>query len=204
MKKSTMKALIFFGIGFLMIAALIPVAKAENLYNSVIRIHVIANSDEKEDQEDKLAVRDAILAFSEHFVLGKNAEEAKKEVEGRLDEIRIIAENKLKSLGKDHTVKVLLTKEKYPTRHYDSFSLPAGEYLSLQVKIGEAKGKNWWCVLFPPMCLQSATSPEDALVGVGMDQENAKCITRDGKRYRVRFKIIELWTKTKEKIEDIF
>lgn len=199
-----MKAFIFFGIGLLTIAALIPIAKAENLYDSVIRIHVIAHSDENEDQEDKLAVRDAILAYGKNFVLGENVQEAKGEIEGRLEEIQTVAEETLKNLGKDLPVEVLLTKERYPTRHYDSFSLPAGEYLSLQVKIGAAKGKNWWCVLFPPMCLQSATSPEDALMGVGMDEENAKCITRDGKRYRVRFKIIELWTKTREKLEDIF
>ena len=204
MKRRSILACIFFCLGILTLTALIPMASAENLYESVIRIHVIANSDEVEEQADKLAVRDAILRYSETLSLPDTVEKAKVLLEERLDQMERIAEETLQERGKKHSVEVLLTKEAYPTRHYDTFSLPAGEYLSLQVKIGKAEGKNWWCVLFPPMCLQSAVAPEDALMNVGVEEENAKCITRDGKRYKIRFKLIELWGKAKGKIDNIF
>ncbi len=205
MKKDTIKAGIYFGIAFLILITLIPLARAENLYASVIRIHVIANSDSKEDQEDKLAVRDRILEYvKENFSSTDSVSVAKKEMEASLGALEQVAREELSRRGKNESVRISLTKEVYPTRHYDSFSLPAGEYCSLQIKIGSATGKNWWCVLFPPMCLESSLAPEDALVEAGMERENARVVTRGTKKYRVRFKIIELWAQAKEKIEEIF
>lgn len=205
MKKEWGKALIFWGIAFMILFAIQPIASAENLYSSVIRIHVVANSDSPRDQAVKFAVRDEILTYAkENFSNLKSKEEAAAEISSHLKEIEILAAGIVEKTGENLPVAAILENEIYPTREYDSLSLPAGEYLSLQIRIGEAEGQNWWCVLFPPMCLNSALGAEDALMHAGMEKENVKLVTLDGESYRVRFKILELWQEAKTKIKEIF
>jgi len=205
MKKEWCKALILWGIAFMILFAIQPIAAAENLYSSVIRIHVVANSDSPRDQAVKLAVRDGIVSYAkENFSQLKSKKEAEAVIGSHLKEIETLAAEIVEKAGENLPVTAVLEQEIYPTRRYEALSLPAGEYLSLQVRIGDASGQNWWCVLFPPMCLNSALGAEDALIDAGMEEENAKLVTHDGERYRVRFKILELWQGAKTKFKGLF
>lgn len=126
--------------------------------DNIIRFHVIANSDSKPDQELKLEVRDRILEeVGEEFDSSKNIDESRKIIEKNLNKIKNIAEDQIKKEGKDYKVEVSLGNDNFPTKTYGDLTLPAGEYEALKVVIGEGKGKNWWCVMFPPLCFVDIT-----------------------------------------------
>lgn len=180
----------------IIVIGLLPVHGEGEIYDSVLRLHVLANSDSAEDQSLKLAVRDAILAYSGEMLYEcRSREEAIEIVEENIDVLRDIAEDTVRSLGYGYDVRIELGEEEYPTRNYEACCFPSGRYLSLRVLIGEAEGQNWWCVLFPPMCLSAATArsdAEDAFIAVGLSGEQYKIITEtDNVKYEVRFKILE-------------
>ena len=205
MKRSQLISLILAGSALFFLLLFLPLGQSENLYDSVIRIHVLANSDSQEDQARKLAVRDEILNYTRNQLsLGKNREEAKAVLEMNLGRLEQVAKKTLEANGSHHEVNVIIGEEYYPTREYETLSLPAGTYLSLQVQIGEAKGKNWWCVLFPPLCLSSSVEAEDALAGAGMTEENVATVTGEEPTYRIRFKLLELFQKTKKSVKELF
>lgn len=205
MNQKYWKASLFFGIALLLLLSLFPLWNGDGLYGSVIRIHVLANSDSPEDQERKLLVRDAMLEYAkENLVAYPSVEQAAHDVREKIPELEERARRVLASLGSEDEVSVQLGEEYYDTRYYDGFQLPAGRYLSLQVKIGKAEGKNWWCILFPPLCLSSSTSAEDALIASGMDEDNAKTVTANGTEYEIRFRVLDWWNAAKEKLSRIF
>lgn len=174
---------------------ILPVWGAAGVYDSVIRLHVLANSDSDEDQALKLKVRDDVLARTEALLSGATTrEEAREILEGNLDTLESVAEQTLAREGAPNTVSVTLGEEAYPRRTYEHAALPAGEYLSLRVMIGEAEGENWWCVLFPPMCLSAASSErESACLAAGLSEGQYRFITGGaGTGYRVRFKLVEM------------
>ena len=174
---------------------ILPVQAQGEIYDSVIRLHVLANSDSEKDQALKLEVRDAVLAYTERLLAdAKSMEEANGRLRDSLSQIREIAERTLAEKGESYTVAATLTKETYPRRIYETAALPAGEYLSLQVKIGEAAGQNWWCVLFPPLCLSAAAGErETACLSAGLTEEQYRLITEtEGTKYKLRFKILEV------------
>ena len=169
----------------------LPSSSEAQIYDKVLRLHVLANSDTPEDQSLKLKVRDEILEYSRtlgEFDGVKSAEEAYSR---ELEKIKEIAEGVMIKEGYDYPIDVSLGYEYYPTRSYEDVSLPAGEYLSLKVMIGTAGGQNWWCVLYPPLCV-SAASARDELIDAGFTPEQMQIIT-DGEstRYKVKFKILE-------------
>lgn len=126
----------------------------KNVEANVIRFHVKANSNEKMDQEHKLVVRDAVVAFLKtKMKRAQTKEEAMKELEENQDEIKKEAMKVLRTLGDDHTVSVVIRREKFPEKDYGSHVFPGGTYDALRVNIGEAKGKNFWCVMFPELCI---------------------------------------------------
>lgn len=182
----------------LLLIGILPVHGEEQVYDTVVRLHVLANSDSEEDQALKLKVRDAILAETTPLLQDcKSREEACRLLEGEIPRLREVAEKALIDEGHPASVSVLLGEEEYPQRNYDSVCFPSGQYLSLRVCIGEAEGKNWWCCLFPPICLGSATvstdQAEDAFISVGMTPAQYKIITETEKPvYKVRFKLLEL------------
>ncbi len=207
MKKSTLTALICFAMATLSLSLCLFsfTEEKENLYSSVIRIHVLANSDEKEDQERKILVRDRILAYAQKNLSdAKNRDDAKAHVLENMDAICMEAKQALSEAGCKDEVQVSLDEEYYPSREYENLSLPAGNYLSLRVCIGKAQGKNWWCVLFPPLCLSSALETEDALADAGMSQVNVKTVLKEEKRFEYRFKFLEIWEKTKKNWQSLF
>ena len=179
------------------ICNVLPIHGEEKIYESVLRLHVLANSDSDEDQALKLKVRDAVLAATEPLVKDcRSQAEAIEVLSAHLDDLKAAARSAITAEGRDDAVTVLLGEEEYPTRVYEGCAFPAGEYVSLRVCIGDAAGQNWWCCLFPPLCLSAATAKEDnedAFIQVGLTKDQYGIITETGKtKYKVRFKILEV------------
>lgn len=131
---------------------------ASDLSDRLIRLHVIAESDSKEDQELKLKVRNAVLEKAKTVFDGcKDIGKAKRLCEENINTLEKAAQNVIDKSGFDYKATVKFGEENYPVRRYEDFTLPQGKYLSLKVIIGEGKGKNWWCVLYPPLCTSYAT-----------------------------------------------
>ena len=176
----------------------LPVHGEEEIYSQTIRLHVLANSDSEEDQAEKLLVRDAVLAYLEDSLAQSGSyDSALSAVGDHLEDIRKRAEE---SLGNKYAVRVELGREKYPVRQYENYSLPAGEYTSLRVLIGEGEGKNWWCVLFPRLCTSRATEEEvyEDFIAAGFSPEQYRLIKNESSpKYKIRFRILEIlseWT----------
>ena len=196
-------AFIFIFVG------LMPIHGEAAVYDSVLRLHVLANSDSEEDQALKLKVRDSILTASAPIMDGcETREDAIAAVNAAIPTLTAAANETIKNEGFDYPVSIELCEEDYPTKNYESFCFPSGSYLSLRVLIGEAEGQNWWCVLFPPLCLSAATEQneaEDAFIAVGLTDDQYKIITEtDSPTYQVRFKILETIEDTKRDINEFF
>ena len=181
----------------MMALSFLPVHGERAVYDTVVRLHVLANSDSEADQALKLKVRDAILEASAPLVRDCTTQaEAVEALTAHLPELEAAALAVMESEGYSYPVTVLLGEEDYPTRAYESCAFPAGTYVSLRVCIGEAVGQNWWCCLFPPLCLSAATAKEDnedAFLQVGLTKEQYGIITEtENTQYKVRFKILEV------------
>lgn len=174
-------------------------SQQQALAGKLVRLHIVGHSDAPKDQSEKLLVRDAVLAVTEP--LAETADNPRMALAEALPEIKSAAEHCLKLLGSDHTVSVSLEKERFPTRRYENFALPAGVYPSLRVTIGAGEGKNWWCVAFPSVCF-CATSDEleTAAVFAGFTENEIRLIMEDGDKYILKFKIIELLGELKERL----
>lgn len=172
----------------------VPSEEDMEIYENTVRLHVIANSDSEHDQSVKLLVRDSVLG--ELNALLENAqtqEEALEIIESNLDRLRAVCNETLEALGEEANAELYLKQEKYPTRHYENISLPAGVYRSLQIRIGDADGKNWWCVLFPTLCT-SAAKTEEALIRTGFTSDQIGVLTGgDRPKYKLKFKILEFF-----------
>ncbi len=177
-------------------------ATEEALSNGIIRLHIRANSDSQEDQSLKLKVRDRILKESGNlFEETTNVDLAKNITEKHLGKIKDIAEDEVIKNGYSYPVSVTLGKSEFPTKTYDDICLPAGTYQALVVEIGEGRGENWWCVMFPPLCYTRETYSfkEDA------KKTFAKNIGKDSydfisqSKVEVRFKLYEIWQKISRK-----
>lgn len=178
------------------VSGVLPIHGEEKIYESVVRLHVIANSDSEEDQALKLKVRDAVLSYTSPLVIDcESREEAESILLSNLDGIKEAAKEAVCENGYSYPIDVTLDVEEYPTRNYESMSFPSGKYVSLRVLIGESEGKNWWCVLFPPLCLSAATEKdknEEAFIAAGLTSDQYRIITEtDEPRYKLRFKILE-------------
>ena len=171
-------------------------AACEDLRQNVLRLHIIANSDSETDQSLKLKVRDSILNSSGELFEGTdNIEDAIIEAQNNLEALENIAKSVVLENGFSYNVKARVGKSYFETRHYDGFSLPAGEYDSLIITIGEGKGKNWWCVIFPEICLPAAMD-KGQLSDVVSDQ--TADIAEHPQKYVMKFKIVEIYEDLKK------
>ncbi|MBQ6182496.1 MAG: stage II sporulation protein R [Clostridia bacterium] len=165
-------------------AAFVPIEESK-LYRSVIRLRVIANSDDEADQSLKLAVRDAILSGSHGLFAGDDIDEAVRIVGASEPELLAIAGRVLAEYSADYGARVVFGEEEYPTREYDGRIFPAGRYLSLRVILGKGEGQNWWCVLFPPLCLGGSHTGGDG------DSSESERYAEPTNRTRIRIKLLE-------------
>lgn len=189
----------FFMAVVLLVTALmiLPIHGEAELYDNVIRLHVLADSDDETDQALKLVVRDAVL--EETRPLLKNVSDraqAERILRAAIPALEATANDALAAAGSADRATVTLGQETYPTREYEQLAFPAGEYLSLRVMIGEAVGRNWWCVLFPPLCLSAATEERETktlCLSAGLTGEQYRMIAdTDSTKYKLRFKILEV------------
>lgn len=176
------------------------VKTSENISNEVFRLHILANSDTNEDQSLKLKVRDEILKSGESLFINCNSlDEIISVSSNNVDYFKNVAENCIRENGYNYNVNVYVDKEYFNTRKYDKITLPSGIYNALKIEIGEAKGHNWWCVMFPAICLSAVSDEEIYEI---LDEDEIKLINSNEK-YEFRFKIVEIYSKLKDKIREI-
>ncbi len=163
----------------------------EEIRRKVVRLHVLANSDTEEDQALKLKVRDTVTQTAAGlFDTAGDAGEALEVAKEQLPVILAAAQQRVYDEGYDYPVNAELTRMYFTTRTYDAGTLPAGMYDAVRITIGEGAGKNWWCVVFPPICVPAAAEHKE-LTDV-LDEDQVDIVTRPQK-YEVKFKIVELW-----------
>lgn len=192
-------------VSLTLLIGLMPVHGENEIYRSVVRFHVLANSDSEEDQANKLKVRDTVVALTSELLSdAKTRDDAVKILSKNKDLLCSTARKVLAECGSDDPVTIKIGEEYYPTRNYENVAFPPGNYLSVRLCIGKAEGKNWWCVLFPPICLSAATASakkeerdglENAFIAAGLTPEQYRVITEsknDESRYQIRFKILEI------------
>lgn len=166
----------------------------QELADSVIRFHVIANSDSQEDQALKLRVRDQVLAQAEIFYPEEaTLSEARAALEEHLDDLARAGQAVVEEGGYSYPVTAQLTNCWFPTKEYEGFALPAGNYNALRIVIGEGKGQNWWCVAFPPLCLGAASETVEEATQAGyFTPGQAALVTEQDEGYVLKFKSMEL------------
>lgn len=166
------------------------------LAEKLVRLHVVANSDSPSDQAIKLRVRDAVLAAAEP-VLG-SADDPDQALAAELPALECAAAEMLRALGREESVSVTLQNERFPTRDYETFSLPAGVYRTLRVTIGAGEGHNWWCVVFPTLCTAASLDEfESAAASGGFTDGELRLITGADEGYVLKFKTLEWLEKLK-------
>ena len=171
------------------------------LSSKLIRLHVVPNSDGEEDQALKMTVRDEILEITQPLLRGVADREAARGILAEnMNAIVDAAEKTVSAAGFDYPVSARLETESLPTRAYDTFALPAGDYLSLRVTIGTGDGGNWWCVVYPPLCFAAAEADAEAFAG--LTEEEVRLITEDTPRYVIKFKTLEIFHKVKSFLKE--
>ena len=167
--------------------SVMPTEAEAAIYRDTVRLHIVAESDTREHQDIKLLIRDKVLtSYGSLLEARENAAEAEEVLFGRLGEIEANCAEWIREAGSNATVSVTLGKEWYNTREYADFTLPAGEYTSLKIVIGSGEGQNWWCVMYPPLCLDIAVKES----GKGYTDTERGLISRSG--YNVKFKLLEV------------
>jgi stage II sporulation protein R len=177
----------------------------KEIAEKVLRFHVLANSDSQEDQELKLKVKEAVVEYLDEYLNQPELtlEEAKAIVQDKEPEVIALAEQVIADNGYDYTVNASLTSDYFPVKSYGDITLPAGEYETFRIDIGDAEGKNWWCILYPPLCFVDVTygyvpdSSKEQLQNV-LDKECYEVVTNGGSasgNVEIKFRIVELWKK---------
>lgn len=171
-------------LGVFFCAGLWAEREQTRLADTLVRLHIVAPSDSAADQAAKLRLRDAILACLTPALEG---------AESREEAVDIIQDimPRIEAMG---NLRVSLEREAFPTRDYADFSLPAGEYLALRVVMGEGQGRNWWCVLYPPLCTEALVSESQEAFGA-LDETQKALVTRSDEGYVLKFRVMEFWAK---------
>lgn len=173
----------------------------QELSDKVVRLHVLANSDSEEDQALKLKVRDRLLAYVEPILEGAgDRREAEALLRGQVLELERVAQEEIRANGYGYSVEVRLEDTAFPTREYEGFTLPAGKYLALRAVIGEGEGRNWWCVVFPPLCAAAATEVSETALAAGLSPSQVGLITEEGSGYVLKSKLVEFWGELEAKL----
>lgn len=197
MSKKILEISLLTGLIIAVIFGAVADATGRDLSDKLLRLHIIANSDSAEDQELKLKVRDRVTTeLYEDSKKIPDIQAMKKYLNENADRIRDIAQEAVEKNGYDYPVSVEITRMFFPTRDYETFSLPAGMYNTMRIKLGDAVGKNWWCVLFPPLCVSAAQAEfEDCAQQAGLSENEIDLISSGKTVYRFKFKTIEIIEK---------
>lgn len=164
------------------------------LAGQVVRLHVIANSDSDADQALKLQVRDAVLSAAAPLLEGvSDQSQAEQVLSAHLQELADAGAAVVAYEGYSYPVAVSLEDCWFPTREYEDFALPAGTYRALRVVIGAGEGRNWWCVVFPPLCTAAACQWQDAGRAAGLEEDDLSLMAEEDAGYELRFRSVELW-----------
>ena len=176
------------------------------LSQGLIRLHVVANSDETSDQALKIRVRDRILKECESLSDCKNLDMVKVDLCQNLDYINEIAKDEIQKNGYDYDVTSTYELCEFPTKEYGNITLPAGQYQALNIRIGKAQGKNWWCVLFPPLCFVdeacvSVSDESNAFLKNQLGENVYQMVTSDSMGVEFKLKSYEIWNSGKNKLK---
>lgn len=195
-KRKHIELSILFGLIFAILLSFTRFdAACNDVRENVVRLHIVANSDNDADQALKLKVRDAILANSDNiFENTEKFDQALTVCENNLELFEKIANDVISENGFLYTAEASICDTYFETREYDTFTLPAGTYKSLNIKLGNAEGKNWWCVVFPAVCIPAATE-RDLSASVG---KNGVEITSNPQKYVMKFKAVEIYEDIKQ------
>lgn len=181
-----------------------------NIANNLLRLHVIANSDSTFDQDLKIKVRDAIVSeMTEKFRNSKNINQTRKIANNNIEDIYSVSKKVIDDLGENYGVKVSIGNSYFPTKYYGDMVFPPGTYEAVKVEIGEAKGQNWWCVLFPPLCFVDATNgsvPDSSKqkLKTSLSQEEYDLLTSSSSEkipVKIKFKSVEVWQASKHNVQ---
>ena len=166
--------------------------QCESIREKMLRMHVVANSDSEEDQQLKLKVRDTVLSAGKEIFDGSiTSSEAQEKITPHIDYLENVALDTIKNEGFDYGVEITVENEYFNTRTYDNIvTLPAGYYNAIKVIIGEGKGQNWWCVMFPPICLPTAVA--ECEISDVLTEDETEIVT-ETEKYKFKFKIVEFF-----------
>lgn len=202
-KRKTLEAAVLIGLTLAVLLSLVGFdARCGEIRENVLRLHVLANSDSEEDQALKLRVRDKILEAGEKIFAGASTEaEALAAARENIGLLQAAAEEEIARSGCSYPVRVEVGRSSFDTRAYDGFTLPAGEYEAVRVLIGQAAGHNWWCVMFPAVCLPAAEERED--LSQVLEGESLR-IVEEPAQFTFRFKAVEVYEGIRDKIQSWF
>ena len=193
---------LLIGMAVFLISGAVSLQNRDQLADKVVRLHILANSDSEEDQALKLRVRDRVLErATELLEQTGDRREAADVLQSHLPELERIAAEEISDCGYEYDVTAEVANTMFPTKEYDGFTLPAGEYLALRIIIGEGNGHNWWCVVFPPLCTTAAADLPASALAAGFDEEEVALVTEENEGYVLKFKAMEWWEAIREKIE---
>ena len=193
---------LLIGMAVFLISGAVSLQNRDQLADKVVRLHILANSDSEEDQALKLRVRDRVLErATELLEQTGDRREAADVLQSHLLELERIAAEEISDCGYEYDVTAEVANTMFPTKEYDGFTLPAGEYLALRIIIGEGNGHNWWCVVFPPLCTTAAADVPASALAAGFDEEEVALVTEENEGYVLKFKAMEWWEAIREKIE---
>ena len=172
-----------------------------NISNSFIRFHVVANSNSTEDQIIKYKVRDSIMNYISPFLKKAHTKkDAIKIINNHLDELNIISKSLIKDEGIDYSINISVRESYFPTKDYETFTLPEGYYDALIIELGKAQGQNWWCIMFPSICIPQADdlnlkSNAKSILEDSLDSEELSIISKNNSStdIKIKFKLIELF-----------
>lgn len=198
-KKTSVKIFTALAIGLLLTILISPFSafakECNQIRHEVLRLHILPHSNSQRDQQVKLAVRDCLLKLDKTLFSGaKNQQEAKEIAEENIEYIHSVVLDELARQGCGYTAKVEVCNMFFNTREYDTFTMPAGRYDAVRITLGEGAGYNWWCVLYPAMCIPVAMENQEAEDVFS----NQQIELLEGKnQYEIRFASVELWEKVK-------
>ncbi len=196
--KTTLLIMFLLFVYVLIAASSYTKAVCTDIANNVFRLHVIANSDSEEDQKLKYIVRDSILSYVNGILENiNNKEDVALTINNHIDEIKNIAQQAVYNEGFTYDVEIEVGNFKFPTKTYGNISFPPGLYDALRVKIGNASGKNWWCVMFPPLCFVDVSFgivPEDSkeLMESNLSSEDYALVSSSKNTTKIKFKVVEV------------